>query len=96
MKTLSYNGSIPPLRGRDINRSERMVRMKKTIFVEGMSCQNCVKHVTHALEDIDGVKAVNVDLDKGVANVELLKEVTEQTLIDAIDDAGYTVTKIEG
>lgn len=29
--------------------------MKKEISIEGMTCQHCVKHVTHALEGIEGI-----------------------------------------
>lgn len=70
--------------------------MKKTLYVEGMSCHNCVKHVTTALQELDGVTGVDVNLKNGTASVELNKEIADQTFIDVIDDAGYTVTKIEG
>ncbi|MFR8221230.1 MAG: heavy-metal-associated domain-containing protein [Blautia faecis] len=29
-------------------------------MIEGMMCQNCVKHVTHALEGISGASHVRV------------------------------------
>jgi len=37
--------------------------------VNGMSCQMCVKHVTHALQSVDGVTDVAVSLDAGTATV---------------------------
>ncbi|MCJ7552222.1 MAG: heavy-metal-associated domain-containing protein [Anaerolineae bacterium] len=33
--------------------------------VNGMSCMMCVKHVTHALQGVDGVTDVAVSLDAG-------------------------------
>ena len=36
-----------------------------TIKISGMSCQHCVMAVTKALGGIDGIKDVQVDLQKG-------------------------------
>ena len=60
--------------------------MKKIIHVEGMGCQNCVKHVKEALEALDGVTGADVSLEKNTAD-EVIKS--------AIDEAGYDVSKIE-
>ena len=38
--------------------------MMKTVKVKGMSCQHCVRTVKKALEEIQGVSNVNVDLLK--------------------------------
>ena len=37
--------------------------MKKELKVEGMMCQNCVKHVTKALEGVPGAEDVSVSLE---------------------------------
>ena len=37
--------------------------MKKELMIEGMMCQNCVKHVTHALEGIRSIKIARGQLD---------------------------------
>lgn len=39
-----------------------------TLQIEGMSCQHCVGAVTKALEAIDGISGVLVDLDAGKAS----------------------------
>ena len=44
--------------------------MKKELMIEGMMCQNCVKHVTHALEGISGASHVQVSLEDKKATVE--------------------------
>lgn len=44
--------------------------MKKEILVEGMMCQNCVKHVTKALTGVEGVSDVRVSLEEKKAFVE--------------------------
>ena len=38
--------------------------------VEGMTCQNCVRHVKTALEGVDGVDTAEVSLEAGLAVVE--------------------------
>ena len=69
--------------------------MKKLIHVEGMGCQNCVKHVKEALENLDGVTSADVSLEKNSAVIDLSKDVANEAIISAIDEAGYDVTKIE-
>ena len=39
-----------------------------TIKVKGMSCQHCVASTTKAMESIDGINNVTVDLQKGEAH----------------------------
>lgn len=68
--------------------------MKKTMVIEGMMCQHCVAHVTKALQDIDGVLEVEVNLKKKTAVVTLAKEIDNETFVSAITEAGYTVEKI--
>lgn len=67
--------------------------MKKKISIEGMSCEHCVAHVKNALEGIDGVSAVEVDLEGKYATVET--EVNNEILKEAIEEEGYDVVKIE-
>jgi copper chaperone CopZ len=40
-----------------------------TLDVTGMSCSACVRHVTAALRGLDGVVAVDVQLEPGTARV---------------------------
>ena len=63
-----------------------------TLKVEGMSCSHCSGAVETALNAIDGVKA-EVNLKKGMAYINLSKEVDTQTLIKAVEDAGYKASE---
>ena len=69
---------------------ERIMTMKKTVTVDGMMCAHCQMHVQKALEAVEGVKSVSVDLEKKQAYVELIAEVPDALLMDAITQAGYT------
>ncbi len=68
--------------------------MKKTLKIEGMMCQHCVAHVTKALEGVNGVESVDVNLKKKTAEVVLLKDGIDEVLIRAVTEAGYEVKKI--
>ena len=65
--------------------------MEKRITVKGMSCEHCVRHVTEALESLQGVSKVAVSLDHGQATVEVGESFDECTLAPAVDEAGYEV-----
>jgi len=69
--------------------------MKKKILVEGMSCGHCVNHVKEALMELEGVSSVNVTLDDKTAVLEASKDINDEDIKFAIDDAGYEVVGIE-
>ena len=66
--------------------------MKRVLIIEGMMCQNCAKHVKKALEKLDGVSSVSVDLEAGRAEAE--GSADEEALRAAVEEAGYRVTEI--
>ncbi|MBI5637202.1 MAG: cation transporter [Nitrospinae bacterium] len=70
--------------------------MKKVLSIEGMTCNNCKKHVTEALREVAGVKSATVDLAKKNAVVEGDTPVSDDALKSAVSEAGYTVTGISG
>lgn len=68
--------------------------MKKKITIEGMSCMHCVGHVKDALNELSGVKEVDVNLSAGTAIIESTGNITDDQIKAAIDDAGYEVLSI--
>ncbi|VAX22655.1 hypothetical protein MNBD_NITROSPINAE02-1880 [hydrothermal vent metagenome] len=68
--------------------------MKKILIIDGMTCQNCVNHTTEALEKIDGVTKVHVDLKTKTADVETNGDIADDLLIQAVKDEGYSVVSI--
>lgn len=67
--------------------------MEKKLFIEGMSCGHCVSHVKEALEEIDGVTLVEVNLEGKYARVEGVA--SDEDLKAAVEEAGYDVVQIE-
>ncbi len=63
--------------------------MDKTLIfdVKGMTCDNCVQHVTKAVREVAGVRNVKVDLASNSANVE--GDFEDAKVIEAIEEEGY-------
>lgn len=81
--------------GKENTLPKENTEMKKVLHIEGMMCAHCVKHVTDALNALDGVNVLTVDLKKKIAEVSLEKETSDETLKKAIADAGYELKKID-
>lgn len=67
--------------------------MVKTIAIEGMHCEHCVKAVNDALAAVAGVDKVAVSLADNNAVVEGA-ELDNAALTEAIEDIGFDVAGI--
>jgi len=66
------------------------------LLVGGMSCQNCARHVTEAIQNVAGVRSATVVLDAGRALVRWNSgaEQNVPAVIEAVKKAGYTAKEI--
>lgn len=62
---------------------------REFVLVEGMTCNHCVATVTNALNKIDGIDSVEVDLSTEKAYFN--GKVDKSTVIEAIKSCGYDV-----
>jgi copper chaperone len=62
-----------------------------TINIKGMSCHECADIVAEALGRVDGVTAVQVDLDSATATYSEEKPVDMEDVRRAVREAGYEV-----
>lgn len=65
--------------------------------VTGMTCQNCVNHVSQDLGELSGVTGVDVALDAGGASTVTVTseaDLDDAALREAVDEAGYAVVGI--
>lgn len=63
--------------------------MELNLTIDGMHCGGCVNRVTLALQKVEGVDTVNVEV--GSASVQYDAEKAEpQELLDAINRIGFT------
>lgn len=66
-----------------------------TLKIQGMTCDHCVRAVTHALESQDGVARAEVDLGAGRAQVEYDEgRVSPRDLASAVADEGYEAEEL--
>ena len=64
----------------------------KTVFtVTGMTCGHCVQAVTTEVSRVDGVSAVDVDLETGAVTVTSESPINHAAVIAAVEEAGYQV-----
>lgn len=63
-----------------------------TVDVKGMTCSGCEQHIEHAVGQLEGVNSVKASYDSGTATVHLTSSmVTDESIIDAINETGYEV-----
>lgn len=63
--------------------------MKKTIMIDGMTCQHCVMAVKKEIQKLD---VQNLDVKIGEVSIEFDEnKLKEESIKAAIEEAGYTV-----
>lgn len=68
--------------------------MIKKVRIIGMSCGHCSARVKEILETIEGVSKVKVNLEEKNAILELTSEVSDNVIINKINEVGYEVIDI--
>jgi copper chaperone CopZ len=68
--------------------------LRRTMDIDGMTCDNCVFNVIRALEKVDGVKIAAASLEKQSAQVGLTKNISAEVLREAIEKAGYHASNV--
>lgn len=69
--------------------------MKMKLSINGMTCMHCVMHVQNALKEVEGVTEAKADLGGRFVVVELDRQIPEELLESAVEDAGYQVISAE-
>ncbi|EJU19577.1 copper-exporting ATPase [Peptoanaerobacter stomatis] len=78
-----------------INTSKSEVnKMKKTMYIEGMTCKHCKARVEKVLNELNGVTAT-VNLEEKTAVLEMEDNIDNDILKNTVEDAGYDVKNIE-
>lgn len=63
------------------------------LTIEGMSCGHCVMAVKKEFAKVEGLRVDSVEIGKASVTIDDSK-VTEDTIIHAVDEAGYKVAGI--
>ena len=78
-----------------VNKKIEEVKIMKTISIEGMQCNHCKMSVEKALNSIEGITSVEVDLENKNAVIEYSKEIENDKIKSVIEDAGFEVIDIK-
>src|SRR2546422_8540547 len=67
------------------------------LIVTGMTCSNCVRQVTQALQQVPGVRNVNVSLETQRASVkwDANAKTDIQALVSSVKTAGYEAAPLD-
>jgi Cu+-exporting ATPase len=67
------------------------------LAVEGMTCGNCARHVTEALQAVSGVRSAAVNLEGKSASVRWAQTAgqNDKALVHAVEEAGYEAKVVE-
>ncbi len=69
------------------NKQKNNIAMKKAFKIKGMMCNHCKNNVEKNITKIDGVTAVEVDLEQGIAHVD--GDFDVEKVIETINNLGY-------
>lgn len=69
--------------------------MKSVIRVEDLCCGKCAERAANKLELLDGVIAAKGNFHKNVILVETNGSVTDETLKETVEKAGFIVLSVE-
>lgn len=71
----------------------KQVVKQRTVVIDGMTCEHCKARVESRLNSLDGVFA-KVNLKRKTAVVSMEKDVEDEVIKKAIENAGYEVIEI--
>lgn len=74
---------------------ERMRKIMKTVYIEGMQCNHCKMTVEKVLKSIEGVTKVEVNLENKNAIIESGKELDNNEVKRLIEEEGFSVREIK-
>src|SRR6476620_7733993 len=67
------------------------------LVVGGMSCSNCARHVTEAIQSVPGVASAAVNLEEGRARISWTDHgnMNVPAVLQAVAKAGYEAKEVE-
>jgi P-type Cu+ transporter len=84
-------GSVPAPPPRPGPEASKRPSARTRLVVDGMTCSNCVRHVTDTLAGTPGVSGATVDLDSSTATVDWanMATVRPELLLERLSQAGF-------
>jgi len=79
----------------EVEHADSLEEAVSILKVKGMSCPHCVSAVTKALEQLEGIQNIQVDLPTGEVRFYNAGEVPTDKIEEAIAEAGYEVIRAQ-
>ena len=76
-----------------IKKNKEIIDMKGKYKVQDMTCQHCINAIENTLKPIQGIEKINISLNDKLVQID--GEYDENSLITAIQKAGYSIEKKE-
>lgn len=70
-------------------------KKRKIIQIEGMHCIHCAKKVEEALQSLEEIKKVKVNLKTQEALIQFDQDIDEKKIKEKIESLGYHVIQIQ-
>src|ERR1700722_7277551 len=64
------------------------------LIIGGMTCANCARHVTEAIQGVPGVAGATGQLDAGRATVRWKTAANAPAVVRAVEEAGYEASEV--
>lgn len=68
--------------------------MKKKLFINGMLCIKCIKHIEEALIKVNEIVNVEIFFEEKTAIIKMNKNIDNSLLKKIISKAGYELVRI--
>ncbi|KIV96972.1 hypothetical protein PV10_00782 [Exophiala mesophila] len=91
---LGYEAVLDNIVQEEVNAPQSHELFKTVLSIDGMTCGTCVGSVTDALQRLDWVRSVNVDLIGKACTVTYQGSRNLDAIIRTIDDLGYEATEV--
>ena len=65
--------------------------MKKTLNIDGMSCDHCIQKIKKFVGECEGVEILKIDISSKILEVDIDNEKRLSCVIEAVEDAGFLV-----
>ena len=68
-----------------------------TLTVDGLACPFCAYGLEKHINALEGIESIEIDIDEGTILVTMAEgaEIDEADLRQAVNDAGFTLRKVE-
>jgi copper chaperone CopZ len=69
----------------------KVMKETRRLAIDGMTCQNCVRHVKRVLENVGNLNVLDVSIGSALVEFDPA-QVSDDQIIHAVREAGYSAT----